>query len=119
MSPAQSGSEDPYLDDLKRILEFHKKSTAQLGKRTRSGDRAPEPDALGGKLIAQIKEYEELTSKPPGHTDKQRREVPSILRNSFPTKRGPRVGADFQAVVPPLPIKTSAQLPAQHVEQPE
>ncbi|KAK2075812.1 hypothetical protein QBZ16_001553 [Prototheca wickerhamii] len=90
MSPAQSGSEDPYLDDLKRILEFHKKSTAQLGKRTRSGDRAPEPDALGGKLIAQIKEYEELTSKPPGHTDKQRREVPSILRNSFPTKRGPR-----------------------------
>lgn len=64
-------------------------------KRERS--EAPLP---GGKLIAQIKEIEALTSRPPLHPDKSVRVIPSVLRNAFPTRKGPRIGPEFQAVLP-------------------
>lgn len=74
-------------------------SEARGTKRERS-----EPPLPGGKLIAQIKEIEALTSRPPLHPDKSARVIPSVLRNAFPTRKGPRVGPEFQAVLPlPLP----------------
>lgn len=107
---SDSGSPNPSLDPLPGTRN------ARSVKRDRSPSPAP-PSLPGGRLIAQIKEIEALTSRPPSHHEKLNRTVPSVLKNSFPTRRGPRVGPDYQAVLP-SPVPKGAGAPPAPTKEP-